>query len=217
MKKAWISSVVKKNTPGENRRWMYNPHWSFRAVQSNITHLSFYHKYLRVRDLFLFLKFSSSFSMFKSSLFQILLVTLLFKYWCRPVRNIAVSTLWIHRTQPATDCHSTGLTLVLCFLWVNMEGWWPHFVWKYHCSNKWATDLWNSSKGLYQVLRGALVTWEVRENTDQSFCTWLGPLSKLHIQMGQRAGLKNCLSSVWPKSHSILHWQQDTVSTNNMY
>lgn len=150
--------------------------------------------------------------MFKSCLFQILLVTLLFKYWYSPMPNIAVPSLCIHPTWPATSCHSASLPLVLCFLWANTKDRWAHFVWEYCSSNKWERDLWNSSKSLPQVFRGALVTWVVRENMDQSFYTQLGSLSKLHIQMDQRTDLKNSSSSVWSKSHSILHWQQDTIS-----
>lgn len=113
--KTFTSSVIRKNIPDKNRRWIYNPHLSFRAVLSNIIHLTFYHKYLRVYYLLLFFQFSFSFSIFKSCLFEILLVALLFKYWCSLLPNIAVPGLWIHPTWPATSCPSDGLSLGLCF------------------------------------------------------------------------------------------------------
>lgn len=79
-KKTFTSSVTRKKIPGKNRRWIYNPHWSFKAVLSNTIHFTFYHKYLKVYYLLLFCQFSFSFTIFKSCLFEIPLVTLLFKF-----------------------------------------------------------------------------------------------------------------------------------------
>lgn len=205
--KTFTSWVIRKNIPGKNRRWIYNPHLPFRTVLSNIIHLTYYHKYLRVYYLLLFRQFSFSFSVFKSCLFEILLVTLLFKY-CQILQSLGCRSILHGLLQAAA--------VMACFGGCA-------FVGEY----TWGTDdhifFGNTvavinERRVYWILPGTFPRFILRcSNNLKVKNNYLGCLSIPHIQTDQTTGLKNCLSSVWSKNHSILYWQEDTIFTNNTF